>query len=276
MSNPEIGRTIMAGEWLTNYHDVGEGDPVVLIHGSGPGVSAWANWQFTIPQLLFKFRVIAPDMVGFGYTKPPVDPITDKGVWINHLLSLIDALKLDKVSLVGNSFGGAIAVAFAIAHPDRVKRIVLMGAATLDFKVTEGLDFVWNYQPSLENMERALGYLAWNNKRITPELIRLRYEASIRPEVQESYASTFGRTDRQACLSMLVSEEKEVASIEHECLILHGSHDQVIPVDVSVRLGGLIKHSDLHLFGDCGHWVQIERANSFNAIVANFLDKGLS
>ncbi|MCW3634293.1 alpha/beta fold hydrolase, partial [Burkholderia cenocepacia] len=67
-SNPEIGRRIVAGGIDTNYHDAGDGPPVLLIHGSGPGVTAYANWRLMMPALARQFRVIAPDMAGFGET----------------------------------------------------------------------------------------------------------------------------------------------------------------------------------------------------------------
>ena len=73
--NPEIANSINAGGIQTNYHDVGNGKPVLLIHGSGPGVSAWANWRLTIPELAKQYRVIAPDMAGFGFSERQPDPV---------------------------------------------------------------------------------------------------------------------------------------------------------------------------------------------------------
>ncbi len=73
--NPEIGATVQAGGIATNYHDSGSGEPVLLLHGSGPGVTAWANWRTVLPALARDFRVIAPDMVGFGYTGRPADAV---------------------------------------------------------------------------------------------------------------------------------------------------------------------------------------------------------
>jgi 2-hydroxymuconate-semialdehyde hydrolase len=274
-ATPEIGRSIMAAGIRTNYHDHGEGPPVLLIHGSGPGVTAWANWQFNIPVLARDFRVIAPDMVAFGYTEPPKEPIRDKKVWVDHLAGILDALKLDKVSIVGNSFGGGLTLAFLIAHPDRVDRAVLMGAAGLEFPITPALQSVWGYEPSVEAMREALKYLAWDQSRITDELVRSRYEASLRPGAQEAYHATFGGADRQANIRMLSSSREDLARIEHEVLLLHGKADQVLPVEVSVETSKLIRRSDVQLFGECGHWVQIERATSFNRIVAHFLKNGL-
>lgn len=275
-TRPEIGKTVNAAGIATNVHDRGQGDPVLLIHGSGPGVTAWANWRLTLDALSARFRVIAPDMVGFGYTEGIDGGIHDKRIWVDHLAALLDTLGLDRVSVVGNSFGGAIAIAFAAAYPDRVHRLALMGAVGISFPITPALDFVWGYEPSLDNMRRTMGYLSSRPERLSDDLIQSRYEASRRPGAHAPYHATFGRTPRQQHIEMLASTEAEVAAIPHETLIMHGAIDQVIPVDLSHRLYGLIPHADLHVFGGCGHWVQIERAATFNHILAGFLADGLT
>ena len=272
---PEISLSIEANGIMTNYHDTGEGDPVILIHGSGPGVTAWANWRITMPELAKDYRVLAPDMYGFGYTEFPKEPIRDKQIWVDHLLGFIDALDLEKVDLVGNSSGGGLALAFLIAHPDRVKRAVLMGSVGVHFDITEGLDFVWGYEASVENMRKVVQYLAHDHSRITDELVRSRYEASIREGVLESYSDIFSAEPRQNQVKLLESREEDIAAIEHEVLILHGRDDRVIPSSLATKLNNLLPHSDVHIFGDCGHWVQIERAEAFNPLVKEFLKKGL-
>ncbi|MEY3863461.1 MAG: hypothetical protein RL183_346, partial [Pseudomonadota bacterium] len=124
INNPEIGQSIVAGGVKTNYQDHGQGDPIFLIHGSGPGVTAYANWRLTMPVLAEKFRVIAPDMVGFGFTERPANVQYTMDMWVSHALSLMDALKIEKAHLVGNSFGGGLALALALRAPERVGRLV--------------------------------------------------------------------------------------------------------------------------------------------------------
>lgn len=274
IARPEIGKSITVDGSVTNYHDVGDGAPVLLIHGSGPGVTAWANWRLNMPDLAKRFRVIAPDMFGFGYSDSK-GRIENKQVWVDQVASLLDGLGIDKVSMVGNSFGGGITLAFMIAHPDRVERAVLMGPAGLDFPITPALDLVWGYQPSLEEMRASLKYLAWDHSRLTDDLIKSRYEASARPEAHEPYHATFGGPDRQRNVAMLASREEDVSALQHETLILHGLFDQVIPLDSTVRLAGLMPRADLHVFAECGHWVQIERMGSFNRMVTDFFENGL-
>ena len=268
--NPEIGATVEASGLATNYHDHGNGDPVVLLHGSGPGVTAWANWRLTIPPLSERFRVIAPDVTGFGYTQKTSDDRYDMERWLDHLTGFLDAIGLQKVSVVGNSFGGALALALAVRHPERVDRLVLMGAAGLDFELTPGLDAVWGYEPSLESMRSLISLFAYDQALVSDELAEMRYRASVRPGVQESYARMFP-PPRQDGIRMLAQDEEVIRNLGHETLIVHGREDLVIPLESSERLHRLIDRSQLHVFGRCGHWTQIEHGERFVRLVADFL-----
>lgn len=268
--NPEVGRRILAAGLETNYHDVGEGEPVVLLHGSGPGVTAWANWRLTIPPLAQRFRVIAPDVTGFGYTDKTPDDRYDMDRWVAHLVGFLDALELGTVNLIGNSFGGALALALAVRHPDRVNRMVLMGAAGIEFELTPGLDAVWGYAPSLENMRGLIELFAYDQSLVSDELAEMRYRASIRPGVQESYSQMFP-APRQKGIRKIAQDESVVKALPHETLIVHGREDRVIPLESSYRLHALISRSQLHVFGRCGHWTQIEHADRFARLVMDFL-----
>lgn len=270
--NPEIAKSIDCSGLATNVHDHGSGAPVMLIHGSGPGVSAWANWRLTVPDLARDFRVIAPDMVGFGFTERPAGFAYNKAAWVKQAIDLLDALGLSQVDIVGNSFGGAIALALASQHPERVRRLVLMGSVGLSFPITEALDAVWGYTPSLANMRALLDIFAYDRALVTDELAELRYRASIRPGFQESFAAMFP-APRQRWIDALTLSEAEVHAIPHETLLIHGREDKVIPLAVSLRLAELIERSQLHVFGRCGHWTQIEHAARFTKLVGNFLSE---
>ena len=267
---PEVGALVDAGGIKTNYLEAGAGPPVVLIHGSGPGVTAYANWRLTIPGLAEHCHVYAPDMVGFGFTERPDGIDYSMRTWVDQLVAFLDALDLERVSLVGNSFGGALALRLAVEHPERVHRLVLMGAAGVDFPLTEGLDAVWGYEPSVENMRRLLDIFAHNRELVTDELAEVRYRASVEPGVQESFSAMFP-APRQRWVEALATPEERIAALPHETLIVHGRDDRVIPLENSTRLLGLIERSELHVFGRCGHWTQIERAAEFNALLARFL-----
>lgn len=269
-TSPEIGLSVSAGGIATNYHDWGKGAPAVLLHGSGPGVSAWANWRLVIPRLAENFRVIAPDIVGFGFTGRPSDIRYDMETWLKHALDFLDAMDIEQAHVIGNSFGGSLAVALAIHAPQRVSRLVLMGSVGLEFELTEGLDLTWGYTPSLDNMRRLLDLFAYDRSLVSDELAQLRYEASMRPGVQESYAAMFP-APRQDGIRKICSSEDDVRNIEHETLIIHGRDDRIIPVSCSEHLFRCIKNSQLHIFGNCGHWTQIEHNRRFNQLVTDFL-----
>lgn len=271
-TSPEIGLSIQAGNIRTNYHDHGQGSPVLMIHGSGPGVSAFANWRLVMPELAKTQRVLAPDMVGFGFTERPQGISYGMDTWVQQALDFIDAMGLPQVDLVGNSFGGGLALAFAIRYPQRVRRLVLMGAVGVDFPITPGLDAVWGYEPSFENMRRIMDVFAYSRALVTDDLARMRFEASARPGFQESYAAMFP-APRQRWVQSLASPEDLIAALPHDTLIIHGREDQVIPVENSYRLSRLIPKSQLHIYGQCGHWTQIEHAARFAQLVSNFLQE---
>ncbi|GEP39421.1 hypothetical protein NPS01_30840 [Nocardioides psychrotolerans] len=268
--SPEIGESVSVDGILTNYHDLGSGEPVVLIHGSGPGVSAWANWRLTLPALAESFRVIAPDVLGFGYTERPPGARYDLSTWTDHLVGFLDALGLDRVSLVGNSFGGALALSLATRHPERVERLVLMGSVGVSFPITAGLDKVWGFEPSLANMRALLDVFAHDHTLVNDDVARLRLAAATRPGVQEAYAAMFP-APQQARVDAMALDEDLVRSIGHPTLLVHGREDRVIPLTTSLRLHELIDDSRLHVFDRCGHWVQIEHATAFNRLLADFL-----
>ncbi|MDR1852056.1 MAG: alpha/beta fold hydrolase [Propionibacteriaceae bacterium] len=270
MTRPEIANTIDTGGYATNYHDRGEGFPVMLVHGSGPGVSAWANWRLIIPILAEARRVIAPDMVGFGYTERPEGITYNMDVWAKQAVDLMDALGIERTDIVGNSFGGGLAIKLAIDYPERVRKLVLMGAMGIDFPITYGLDTVWGYTPSVENMDELLHLFVDNKAIATPDLAEMRYAASIEPGFQEAFSSMFPEPRQQGVESM-ASPEDEIRKIPHPTLIVHGREDQVIPLDNAYRLLQLIDDAQLHVFGHCGHWTQIERAELFAQQVNNFL-----
>ena len=267
--NPEIGKRLRTGGFETNFHDQGRGDPVLLIHGSGPGVTAWANWRLVISELGRRFRVIAPDMVGFGYTERPEGIDYSLDTWCRHALDLLDALDIEKAHLVGNSFGGGLALALATRHPERVGRLVLMGSVGVPFELTPGLDAVWGYTPSVENMRRLLDIFAADRSLVTDELAELRYQASTRPGVQEAYAAMFP-APRQRWVDAMATPEEAIRAIDRETLIIHGRDDQVIPLANALRLHQLIARSQLHVFGHCGHWAQIEHNARFNRLLSDF------
>lgn len=268
----EISKSVKTGDFMTNYHDYGEGFPVLLIHGSGPGVSAWANWRLVAPVLSNKRRVIAPDMVGFGYTERPEGISYNMEVWLKQAIDFIDALGIEQIDVVGNSFGGALALAMAIHHPHRVRKIILMGSIGVEFPITHGLDFVWGYEPSVESMAKVLDLFVVNKSFLSDQLSEMRYYASVEPGFQEAFSSMFP-APRQVWVKAMAHDDEAIKGIEHQTLIIHGREDEVIPLETSKKLHQLITNAELHIFGLCGHWTQIEQNKKFNDLVDLFLSQ---
>lgn len=268
-TNPEIGKSVRAAGYETNYHDHGSGSPIVLLHGSGAGVSAWANWRLTIPELAKSHRVVAPDLLGFGYTELPKSNRYDVASWVEHVVAFLDALGLERVGLVGNSFGTAMALRLAAEHPERVTRVVLMGAVGVRFELTEGLDKAWGYEPSVAAMRELMTVFAYDRALVTDELAELRYRASIRPGMQEAFSAMFP-APRQRWIEALALPDESLRGLRQEFLIVHGREDRVVPLSNAYALHERIDRSQLHVFGRCGHWTQIEHAKRFNRLVADF------
>jgi pimeloyl-ACP methyl ester carboxylesterase len=268
--NPAIGQDVQANGIRTNYLESGSGDQhVVLVHGSGPGVTSYANWRLVLPELGKDFHCVAPDMVGFGYSERPEGVNYSLDTWADQTLGVMDALGIEKAHLIGNSFGGAIALRIAAQHPERVNKMVLMGSMGVPFPITEGLDAVWGYEPSFENMRKVLDFFAYSRELVNDELAQVRYEGSIQPGFQEAFSAMFP-APRQRWVDAMCTPEDEIRKLPHRTLIIHGREDQVIPVQTSLRLMELIDNGDLSVYSHCGHWSMIERTADFNRALIEF------
>ncbi len=266
-------KTINAGGVVTAYLETGSGDPVLMLHGSGPGVSAIANWQSNIGAIGEKFRVLAPDIVGFGGTVRPDDVVYSLRTWTDHVWAFLDAMGISRTAIVGNSLGGRIALQMATDQPDRISRMVLMGSPGVGMTPTEGLAALRAYEPSHEAMRDLLrNYFAVDPALITDELVAIRYAASVADGAHEAYRAMF--TDPRHAGSELGITEQEVREITTPSLLVHGREDKVVPLSVSLTMLGLLPNADLHVFSHCGHWTQIERSAEFSALVSDFLGRG--
>lgn len=270
MNHDGIGHTLVAAEHRTNYFESGKGTPLFLLHGSGPGVSAWTNWSKVMPDLAEQFRVIAPDIAGFGFTEFKEESKYDIKLWTKHLLGIMDALGIEKASFVGNSFGGALAIGLALFKPERVDRLVLLGTPAVEFVQTPGLRAAWEYEPTLENMERTMRLFPFDQSIITQEMIQSRYEASARPGAQDALRKLIPKPSAEGQTIVRGFPEASLANIQAQTLVLHGREDGVVPLQCGQLLAKAIPRADLHVFGQCGHWVQTERKADFLSLVTQF------
>ena len=245
--------------------------PVLLLHGSGPGVTAIANWRPIIPAVSAGRRVIAPDQLGFGGTATGQRRTYGRTAWTDHALALLDTLEIGTVDIIGNSMGGAIALSIAAARPDRVRRMVLMGSVGVAMALPPGLNAVWGYTPGMEQMRQVIGLFAHNRGLITEELVELRYQASINPPVRDSWEAMFPEP-RQRWVDDLALSGVELGGIRAPVLMVHGRDDRVVPWrSSSAQLVDLLPDSRLHILSGCGHWAMIEKTADFLAVVQPFL-----
>lgn len=270
---------LRTGPWETHLYREGSGEVVLFIHGSGPGATGLSNWQLALPELGRHFLCLAPDLVGYGGSTHPDPP--PRGVrawmrvWVDQLLGLLDALGIGEAHLVGNSLGGAIALHLLMEAPKRFRRVVLMGPAGGPFRLTPELDRIWGFyeDPTLASMKNAIRWFAFDEGFIQDrleEIARMRLEAALRPEVRRSFEAMWPRP-RQEAIDQLVVPPAALRRMEHPILILHGYRDWIVPVEASLYLMEHLPHAHLVLLGRTGHWVQIERAQTFHHLVGSFL-----
>lgn len=273
----EVGSSIQANGIVTNYHERGSGPALVLLHGSGPGVSGWSNWRGVVEPLAEKFRVLVPDVVGFGFTERPADGVYDIKLWVSHLIGFLDATGVEKASLVGNSFGGGLSLAAALRHSDRIAAMILMGTPSGEFEQTDGLRSGWFYEPSLENMRDMLRKFPYDESCVTEDMIRSRYEISKLHGGQAAFRKLIPKPPDPAEGPAIVKgvPEKALRTIEIPSLVLHGREDRVIPLEVGVRTHRNLPNSEMHVFGKCGHWVQHEYEREFVDATGYFLGSRL-
>jgi len=248
--------------------------PVLLLHGSGPGVTAWANWRPVVPALVTAGRrVLAPDQLGFGGTATGEDRQYGRAAWTSHALALLDELGVPEVDVVGNSMGGAVALSLACARPAAVRRIVLMGAMGIGMTLPVGLNTVWGYTPSMEGMRDLIRLFAFDQSLADTDLVALRYQASLQPTIRASWEAMFP-APRQRWVDDLALSEVELASVRQPVLLVHGRDDQVVPMrSTSLPLLDALPDVRLHAFGNCGHWTMIEHNEEFNDFVERFLSR---
>jgi 2-hydroxymuconate-semialdehyde hydrolase len=245
--------------------------PVLLLHGSGPGVTAAANWRPVIPALSAARRVIAPDQLGFGATASGQPRRYGRAAWTEHALALLDTLGLQTVDVIGNSMGGAIALSMAVARPRSVRRIVLMGSMGVAMALPPGLDAVWAYTPGRDRMREVIGLFAHDRRLITDELVELRYQASLSSPVRDSWQAMFP-PPRQRWVDDLALSGAELACIAKPVLLVHGRDDRVVPWRASsAQLLDLLPDARLHVLSGCGHWTMIEKTAEFLGVVQPFL-----
>jgi len=271
---------IQTGEYCTYFSSSGESQSAVVLflHGSGPGVTAWSNWQYALPGLEGSFHCLAPDLIGFGASDHPRNPPANMRswmrIWVNQCLAFLDELKIEKAHLVGNSLGGVIALNLLMESPERFDRAVLMGPIGTPHKITPGLDRLWGFyeDPSVRVFRNLIRWFVYDDSFLADRLdsiAQARFEAAMNPDVKRSFTAMFP-APRQKAIDDLVVPELALRDMENPILLIHGYEDKIVPIETSLYLLQYLPNAQLHVFGRCRHWIQIEFAKSFNQALEQF------
>ena len=259
-----------------HYNDTGSGrEAVVMLHGSGPGASGWANFYRNVePFVAAGYRVVLMDCPGWGKSDTIVSTGSRSELNARALKGLMDAIGLDKAHLVGNSMGGHSAVAFALANPGRVGRLVLMGGGTggvspFNPGPTEGIKLIGALyrDPTIENLKRMMNVFVYDTSSLTEELYRQRLDNMLaRRDHLENFVKSAEANPKQ-----FPDVGHRLGEIAAPTLAIWGRDDRFVPLDVGLRLLAGLQDAELHVFSRCGHWAQWEHADKFNRMVLEFL-----
>jgi 2-hydroxymuconate-semialdehyde hydrolase len=272
-----------AYETYTNISGDEQKEAILFLHGSGPGVTAWSNWQFALPGLDEQFHCLAPDLAGFGATEHPKDPPQGTRswmrLWVDQCLAFLDMLKIEKAHLVGNSMGGAIALHLLMDAPDRFVRVVHMGPIGTPHKITPALDRLWGFyeDPSVQMFRNLIRWFVYDDSFLADRLdsiAQTRFEAAMNLDVQRSFKAMFP-APRQTVIDDLVVSELALRRMDHPTLLVHGRDDHIVPMETSLYLLEHLPNAQLHVFGQCSHWIQVEKAKNFNQLIAQFFSAQL-
>ncbi|MDI9930748.1 alpha/beta hydrolase [Rhodococcus sp. IEGM 1354] len=257
---------------LTHYHELGEGTPILFLHGSGTGVTAAANWWLNLPELSQYGRCIAIDSIGYGQSV--VADGTEYGIreWVRHAVRVLDALGIEKTWIVGNSLGGWLAFQFAIDFPERLLGVVSMG--TGGAKLTSALKGHSNPTLSEEGVRNTLEQFVVDKSLVTDTLVSLRYQSALNDTATDRLVDVVAARDRDR--TELPLDFDVLAKLRIPVLLIHGVQDVVIPVSRTWELLNIIPNADAHIFSQCGHWSQVERSDEFNEVIGRYLIRHLS
>ncbi|WP_313712703.1 alpha/beta fold hydrolase [Pseudomonas sp.] len=259
-----------------HYNDLGEGaETVVMLHGSGPGASGWANFNRNLePLLAAGYRVVLLDCPGWSKSDPIVCRGSRSDLNATALKGLLDVLGLERVHILGNSMGGHSAVAFALSYPQRVGKLVLMGGGTGGASPfvpmpTEGIKLInaLYREPTIDNLKKMMNVFVYDPSDLTEALFQTRLDNMLsRRDHLDNFVASLAANPKQ-----FPDFGARLGEIKARTLVVWGRNDRFVPMDVGLRLIAGIADAELHVFNNCGHWAQWEHADTFNRLVLDFL-----
>ncbi|WP_034296279.1 alpha/beta fold hydrolase [Herbaspirillum sp. RV1423] len=265
-------------EYNVHYNDVGpaSGQAVVMLHGSGPGATGWANFHRNIePFAAAGYRLLLIDMPGFGKSDVFLNTAGSRSDFNGRIVKLVlDQIKVERAHMLGNSMGGHSTTAFALANPDRVGKLILMGGGTggpSQFvpMPTEGIKLINHVyrEPTLDNVKRMMNIFVYDPSALTDDLLQLRVDNMLsRRDHLDNWVKSLAANPKQ-----FSDYGPRLSEVKAPTLIIWGRDDRFVPLDVGLRLLWGMPNAEMHIFNRCGHWAQWEHADKFNRMVLDFL-----
>lgn len=285
MANATIrSNWILANGVRTHYSECGDSGPaVVLLHGGGPGSSGWAGWRFMLPALAEAgFRAYAIDQLSFGLTdaRPNAWPVNGLQSLVDHVADVIDALCLDEVLLAGNSQGAYVAVKYALDHPDKARKVFMIGSATVGAAMgipmpqTEGLRLLNAYDGTPRAMRAFLEAVTLDKSTVTDELVNDRVAAANRPGVAESvkaFQAGRARVAADANWRQRFELKSRLPQMTMPAMFIWGAQDDFVPVEIGKALEKLLPNIPFTFVEGAGHQSQTDKPDVVNKMVIDFL-----
>jgi 2-hydroxy-6-oxonona-2,4-dienedioate hydrolase len=281
LSQEATNRYIDSAAGRQHYHEAGEGPALLLLHGSGPGVTGWANFAGNLPVFAAKFRTLILDLPGYGGSAPAEgNPMASAA---DAVVAFMDALSIERAHIVGNSFGGLVGALVAANHPARVERFITIGG--IGFGIFgpfpgEGINLLTEFaeDPTRERLAAWLRSMVYDASLITPELLEERYAQATEPVTLATTRKLYSREGIKALTAAATGPEAvqsfaHLARIRAPTLIAWGRDDRVSTLDRALLPMRLIPNCEMHIFPHCGHWTMIERKPEFERLALEFLTR---
>ncbi|WP_370936193.1 alpha/beta fold hydrolase [Amycolatopsis sp. cg13] len=279
-SAPEL-RELPTEHGVLRYREAGDGPPLVLLHGSGPGVTGWRNFGANLPTFAPHYRTIVLEFPGFGVSDDfgAAHPMQSASTAVRALL---DGLSLDRVRLIGNSMGGFVATDFALASPERVERLVTIGGIGTPIFSSQPGEGIVRLSEFVENPTRAaliawLRSMVYDQTMVTEELIEERWTQATDPATLENSRRMYGTAALASMAATARNAETpawaQLRRLTTPTLITWGRDDRVSPIDMSLLPMRTLPQGEIHIFPNCGHWVMIEQKAAWESTVLAFLNR---
>lgn len=272
LTQADTSKRVCTKNWDIHYNEVGEGHPLVLVHGGGPGASGWSNYNPNIPYLSQHFRVLAVDLPGWGQSQPVTYEDRDNS---GALAEFLETLGISRAAVVGNSMGGASVIRLAYERPDLVSHLITMGSPSgipgmfEAAGLTEGVKVLERayFEPSMATIRALTEIMTFDTSNLTDELIEERLNNTLAQKAHvENWIGGHGKGP------MVRINQELIPTITAPTLLMHGRDDRVTSFTHAIRLSGMIRNSRALIVNRCGHWLQLEHAREFNTMVHLFLE----